>query len=53
VWDFTETKPFGAACVGLAVLGISYIAGADRWLLVVLPLLVMLIYYVVIRDGRH
>jgi purine-cytosine permease-like protein len=50
VWDFTETKPFRAVCVGLAALGISYIAGVDRWLLVVLPLLAILIYYVAFRD---
>jgi len=51
VWDFTETTPFGAGCVGLAALGISYIAaGVDRCLLVVLPLLAILIYYLVFRD---
>ena len=52
MWDFTETKPFGAGCVGLAALGISYIAGADGWLLAILPLLAMFAYYVVFwRDD--
>jgi hypothetical protein len=42
--DLTETKPFGASCVGLILLGTSYVAGADGWHLAALPLLGMLAY---------
>ena len=45
--DFTETTPFGAGCIGLATLGISYHLGVDIWSMVALPLLAMCAYYLV------
>jgi hypothetical protein len=43
--DFTETKPFGGACVAFAALATSYVAGAADWGLIALPLLGVLAYY--------
>lgn len=43
--DFTDTKPFGGACVGFAALATSYLAGATDWSLIALPLLGILAYY--------
>jgi hypothetical protein len=37
--NFTDTRSFGASCVGLTAFGTSYIAGMDGWLLAVLPML--------------
>ena len=45
--DITDTKPFGASCVGLTALGISYAAGMDNWLLAVLPMLGFFSFYAV------
>ena len=46
MWNFTDTKPFGASCVGLATLGTSYVAGVDSRYLIALSLLGMFAYYV-------
>jgi hypothetical protein len=43
--DFTETKLFGAGCVGLGTLGITYLAGLDSGSLIALSLLAMLAYH--------
>jgi hypothetical protein len=50
--DLTETKLFGAGCVGLATLGTCYIAGLDSEYLVTLPLLAMLAYHLVFSERR-
>jgi hypothetical protein len=42
--DFFDTKPFGAACTGLAVLATSYVAGVTGWHLIILPALTMMAY---------
>jgi hypothetical protein len=49
--DFTETKPFGASCVGLFAFGTSYVAGADGWYLAALPLLAMFAYCLFFSDD--
>jgi hypothetical protein len=48
--NFSE-KHVGAVCTGLATLTISYAAEVPRWHLVLLPLLLMLVYYLIFRDG--
>ncbi len=50
--DFTETKLFGAGCVGLATLGTSYVAGLDSEYLIVLSLLGMLAYHLFFWERR-
>jgi hypothetical protein len=48
--NFSE-KLVGAACTGLATLAISYVADVPRSHLVLLPLLLMLVYYLIFRGG--
>lgn len=50
--DFTETKLFGAGCVGLGTLGTVYIAGLDSELLITLSLLAMSAYYLSFSGRR-
>jgi len=50
--DFTETKLFGAGCVGLATVGTSYLAGMDSGFLITLPLLGMFAYYLCFSRGK-
>lgn len=50
--DLTETKLFGAGCVGLATLGTSYLAGLDSAYLIALSLLAVLAYYLSFLDER-
>ena len=46
---FSETH-VGAVCIGLATLAICYAADMFRWHLIMLPLLLMLVYYLIFRD---
>jgi hypothetical protein len=48
--DFTETKLFGAGCVGLSTLGTSYIAGLDSGSVIALSLLALLAYHLFFRE---
>ena len=41
---FLDARLFGAACIGLVALVTSYVAGANGWHLIILPLLVVLGY---------
>jgi hypothetical protein len=41
----------GAVCVGLATLVICYAADMPGWHLTILPLLLMLVYYLIFRDS--
>jgi hypothetical protein len=51
--DLTETKLFGAGCVGLTTLGITYIAGLDTEYLITLPLLAMLAYHAFFSERSE
>jgi hypothetical protein len=50
--DFTETKLFGAGCVGLGALGTCYLAGLDSESVIALSLLAMLAYHVLYWERR-
>lgn len=50
--DFTETKLFGAGCVGLGTLGTSYIAGLDSGSVIALSLMAVLAYYLFFWERR-
>jgi hypothetical protein len=50
MFDFLETKPFVAACVGAAVLALCDLAGIDDWRLVALPVAVAIGFYLMFRD---
>ena len=50
--DFTETKPFGAAFVGLGTLGTLYLAGLDSEPLVALSMLAMVAYYLSFSQRK-
>lgn len=49
--NFSDTRHFGAACTGLATLATSYVADANGWHLIILPLLLILVYYLIFRAG--
>jgi hypothetical protein len=51
--DFTETKLFGAGCVGLGTLATSYIASLDTEYLITLSLLAMLAYHLFFFSERR
>jgi hypothetical protein len=40
-----DSKAFGAACVGVLIAAICYVAGMNDWRLIALPLAVALAYY--------
>jgi hypothetical protein len=42
-----DTKLFGAACAGVIILAVCYIAGMTGWRLIALPLLVVFAYYLI------
>lgn len=48
--NFSEMH-VGAVCIGLATLIICYAADMPGWQFSVLPLLLMLVYYLIFRDG--
>jgi hypothetical protein len=50
--DFTDTKLFGAGCVGLGTLGTCYLAGLDSESLLALSLLGVLAYYLFFWERR-
>jgi hypothetical protein len=50
MFDFLETKPFVAACIGAAVLALCYLAGIDDWRRVALPVAVAIGFYLMFRD---
>lgn len=50
--DFTETKLFGAGCVGLGAFGTCYLAGLESVSLIALSLLAMLAYHLIFQKTR-
>jgi hypothetical protein len=49
-----DSKGFGAACVGVLIAAICYVAGMNDWRLIALPLAVALAYYFFfVRDGQE
>jgi len=50
--DVTETKLFGAGCVGLGTLGTSYLAGLESEYLITLSLLAVLAYHLFFLERR-
>ena len=50
--DFTETKFFGAGCVGLGTLGTCYLAGLDTASLIALSMLAVLAYQLCFWECR-
>jgi hypothetical protein len=48
--DLLDTKSFGAACVGAITLGTGYVAGIGDSALLVVPLAVMIAYWLNIRQ---
>ena len=50
--DYTETKLFGAGCVGLGTLGTCYLAGLDTQSLIALSMLAVLTYQLCFWERR-
>jgi hypothetical protein len=48
--DFFETKPFNAACVGVVTLATCYQTDMNDWLLIVLPMVLVIGYYLAFRK---
>jgi hypothetical protein len=51
--EFIDTRPFGAACIGLATMATGYVADASNWFLIALPPLLMFTYYLFFSDGQE
>jgi len=48
---FDETKPFGAATVGVIALGIGYQADWTNWMVLFsLPIVIMAVYWLIIHQ---
>jgi len=43
--DLLDTKSFGAACIGAVTLGTGYVAGISDSALLVVPVAVMIVYW--------
>jgi hypothetical protein len=50
--DFFETKPFGAAMVGVVTLAIGFVAGLSGSTLLSAPIVVMAAYWFIIIDDE-
>jgi hypothetical protein len=50
---FLDTKPFGAAFIGVITLAISYQAGVSDRALLVLPLVVVIGYWLAIYQRSR
>jgi len=48
--DLLDTKSFGAACIGAITLGTGYLAGLNDSALLVVPVSVMIAYWLNIRQ---
>jgi hypothetical protein len=47
--DFSESKPFGAACVGLVTFAVGYYANLDTLALMIVALLMAVAYWSMIH----